>query len=115
MVLHRNPLFIRPVLVRLLRTVFRKLWRRAKEDALQELRLVELGCEGLNGSDTFQAALQSLSWLEYELGYRADQPSCPKPTFPPAGDLVRGSFVSEIDDVLEVECAPVPAAKRRVA
>lgn len=115
MVLHRNPLFVSPVLLRLLETVFTALWKSAREDALQELRLVEIGCEGMSGQDKFHAAIRSLAWLEYELGFAHDQPSFPKPTFPPAGDLARGSFVREIDEALEVERIEIPTSKRRVA
>jgi hypothetical protein len=67
-----------------------------REDALQELRLVELGeTDGLE--EKVEVARRSLAWLSYELGLRPDRPTFPRVDYLWLKDAVTGTFLRDTD------------------
>ena len=71
-----------------------------REDALQELRLVELGeTDGLE--EKVETARRSLSWLSYELGLRPDRPTFPRVDYLWLKNAVTGTFLRDADQALE--------------
>jgi hypothetical protein len=71
-----------------------------RDDALQELRMVELGeTDGLE--EKVDVARRALAWLSYELGLRPDRPTFPRVDFLWLKDAVSGTFLRDTDRALE--------------
>jgi hypothetical protein len=105
-----DPMFVHPALLRYADLHFPRLMEHPtnQEDAFQELRLVQHVAETLG--EALASAGPTLAWLEYDLGLTPKPPEGWKPSFPPAGELTRGTFVLDVDLALEVERDAAPRA-----
>lgn len=71
-----------------------------REDALQELRMVELG-ETLEPDEKREIARVALAHLAYELGMRAQKPTRPRADYLWLRDSVAGTLVRDLDLAIE--------------
>ena len=69
-----------------------------REDALQELALVELASEE---ALPLREARQALAWLEYELGLCTRKPAFSKPFSTPPPEIIPGTFLAELEAALD--------------
>jgi hypothetical protein len=73
-----------------------------REDALQELRMVErFGPADRNGKEA--EAHRALAWLSYHLGVTPVKPLCRKPNYAPLPMLEEGTFLADLQRVLDAE------------
>lgn len=73
-----------------------------REDALQELRMVERFAPA--DRDGRQAeARRALAWLSYHLGVIPVKPLCRKPKYAPLPMLEEGTFLADLQRALDVE------------
>jgi hypothetical protein len=70
-----------------------------REDALQELALVELG-ETVDAEEKLTVARRELTWLSYELGLRCDRPAHPRVDYAWLKDAVSGTLLRDADGAL---------------
>ena len=76
-----------------------------REDALQELRMVDAFLFQATRAQKRRAATQALSWLQYDLGVVTTKPRCNKPTYAPLPTVEEGTFLKDLSDTLEVALA----------
>jgi hypothetical protein len=67
-----------------------------REDALQELTLVELG-ETLESEEKVEVARRSLTWLAYELGVNPDRPAFPRVDYIWLKEAVTGTLIRDLE------------------
>ena len=71
-----------------------------REDALQELALVELG-ETVDAEEKLSVARRELAWLSYELGLRPDRPALPRVDYTWLKDAVSGTLLEDADRAMQ--------------
>lgn len=81
-----------------------------REDALQELRMVDAFLSQATGAQRCRKAKQALSWLQYDLGVVTAKPRCRKPSYAPLPALEEGTFLNDLSEKLEAAIAHERAA-----
>ncbi len=71
-----------------------------REDALQELSLVELG-ETVDAEEKLTVARRELAWLSYELGLRPTRPALPRVDYAWLRDAVSGTLLQDTDRAMQ--------------
>lgn len=72
-----------------------------REDALQELRMVDAFRPQAIGAEKRRMARRALSWLEYELGLVPAMPRHMKPSYEALPKLEEGAFLNTLSETLE--------------
>lgn len=75
-----------------------------REDALQELCMVErFAPRDQDGAKDKDEARRALAWLSYHLGVIPVKPLCRKPKYAPLPAIEEGTFLADLQHVLDVE------------
>jgi hypothetical protein len=72
-----------------------------REDALQELRMVDAFLFQATDAQKRRTAHSALSWLQYDLGVVTAEPSVERPQYEPLPRLEEGSFLNDLSERLE--------------
>lgn len=72
-----------------------------REDALQELRMIDAFLVQATDAARCRMARRALSWLSYDLGVEAAKPRLKAPLYQPLPKLERGTFLKDLSDRLE--------------
>jgi hypothetical protein len=72
-----------------------------REDALQELRMVDAFLSQATGAQKRRTAKQALSWLAYDLGVTTTKPRCARPVYKALPALEEGTFLNDLSLKLE--------------
>ena len=72
-----------------------------REDALQELRMVDAFLPQATSIEKRRTARQALTWLQYMLGVSTVKPRCARPAYDPLPVLEEGSFLKDLAERLE--------------
>jgi len=72
-----------------------------REDALQELRMVDAFLPLATGAERRRAAHSALSWLQYDLGVVPAAPRVDRPAYAPLPKLEEGTFLNDLSQMLD--------------
>ena len=73
-----------------------------REDAIQELCMVERFAPAEQGGVKAEAR-RALAWLSYHLGVIPTKPLCRKPKYAPLPAIEEGTFLADLQRVLDAE------------
>lgn len=72
-----------------------------REDALQELRMVDAFLSQTTDARKRRMAASALSWLQYDLGVVTAKPRARRPEYTPLPKLEEGTFLNDLSERLE--------------
>jgi len=75
--------------------------RDHREDAFQELRMVDAFLTQATGAEKRRVARQALTWLAYDLGVTATKPRCKRPAYEALPVLEEGTLLNDLSLQLE--------------
>lgn len=105
-------LLVSDPLLELAETEFSRLMKHPdhREDALQEIRMVETFVLGQPFPQKRDALRRALAWLGFELGVESRRPRGRRPSYVPLPIIEEGTFLSDLAERLEVARAIERAA-----